>query len=47
MKREDGFMDVMGENPTMEIVSSNQYAGATAELAYQASENLLGRFKDA
>ncbi|GMR24294.1 MAG: substrate-binding domain-containing protein [Acidobacteriota bacterium] len=47
MKREDGFMDVMAENPTMEIVSSNQHAGATAELAYQASENLLGRFKDA
>ena len=47
MKREDGFMDVMAEHPTMEIVSSNQHAGATAELAYQASENLLGRFRDA
>lgn len=47
MKREDGFMDVMAENPAMEIVSSNQHAGATAELAYQASENLLGRFRDA
>jgi len=47
MKREDGFMDVMAENPTMDVVSSNQHAGATAELAYQASENLLGRFKDA
>ena len=47
MKREDGFMDVMADNPTMEIVSSNQHAGATSELAYQASENLLGRFKDA
>lgn len=46
MKREDGFMDVMAENPSIEVVSSNQYAGATAELAYQASENLLGRFKD-
>lgn len=47
MKREDGFMDVMAENPTMDVVSSNQHAGATAELAYQASENLLGRFRDA
>lgn len=47
MRREQGFMDVMAEHPDMEVVSSNQYAGATAELAYQASENLLGRFKDA
>ena len=47
MKREVGFMDVMAENPTMDVVSSNQHAGATAELAYQASENLLGRFRDA
>lgn len=46
MKREDGFMDVMADNPGMNVVSSNQHAGATAELAYQASENLLGRFKD-
>ncbi len=47
MKREVGFMDVMAENPKMDVVSSNQHAGATAELAYQASENLLGRFRDA
>jgi ribose transport system substrate-binding protein len=45
MERERGFMDVMSENPSLEVVSSNQYAGATAETAYQASENLLGRFK--
>lgn len=46
MKREQGFMGVMAEHPGMDVVSSNQYAGATAELAYQASENLLARFKD-
>jgi ribose transport system substrate-binding protein len=45
MERERGFLDVMFENPGMEVVSSNQYAGATAETAYQASENLLARFK--
>jgi ribose transport system substrate-binding protein len=45
MERERGFLDVMSENPGMEVVSSNQYAGATAETAYQASENLLARFK--
>jgi len=45
MERERGFLDVMSENPGLEVVSSNQYAGATAETAYQASENLLARFK--
>jgi ribose transport system substrate-binding protein len=45
MERERGFLDVMTENPGIEVVSSNQYAGATAETAYQASENLLARFK--
>lgn len=45
MERERGFLDVMTENPGLEVVSSNQYAGATAETAYQASENLLARFK--
>lgn len=45
MERERGFLDVMAENPEMTIASSNQYAGATAETSYQASENLLARFK--
>ena len=40
MKREQGFMDVMAENPSMNVVSSNQHAGATAELAYQTSESV-------
>jgi ribose transport system substrate-binding protein len=45
MERERGFLDVLSENPGIEIASANQYAGATAETAYQASENLLARFK--
>jgi ribose transport system substrate-binding protein len=45
MERERGFLDLLSENPRLEVVSSNQYAGATAETAYQASENLLARFK--
>jgi len=45
MERERGFLDLLSENPGLEVVSSNQYAGATAETAYQASENLLARFK--
>ena len=39
--REQGFLDVMKENPGIEVVSSNQYAGASTEGAYKASENLL------
>jgi ribose transport system substrate-binding protein len=45
MERERGFLDVLSENQGLEVVSSNQYAGATAETAYQASENLLARYK--
>ncbi len=41
-KREQGFLDVLREKyPQIEVVSSNQYGGATTESAYIASENLL------
>ena len=41
-KREQGFLDVLNEKyPEIEVVSSNQYGGATTESAYIASENLL------
>jgi len=41
-KREQGFLDVLKEEyPQIEVVSSNQYGGATTESAYIASENLL------
>ena len=47
MNRERGFMDEITSNhPDIEILSSNQYAGATTESAYQKSENLLNRFPD-
>jgi ribose transport system substrate-binding protein len=39
--REQGFLDAMRENPGITVVSSNQYAGATVEGAFRASENLL------
>ena len=40
--REQGFLDVLKEKyPQIEVVSSNQYGGATTESAYTASENLL------
>lgn len=43
-KREQGFMDGIKEYPDIEVISSNQYAGATMEKAFQASQNLLNRF---
>lgn len=45
-KREEGFLEVLKEFPGIEVVSSEQYAGATSSQALQASENLLLRFKD-
>jgi ribose transport system substrate-binding protein len=47
MNREQGFLDAMAESPGIEVVSSNQYGGATTESAYQASENLLAPLKAA
>ncbi len=42
--REAGFLDVMKNKfPGIELVSSDQYAGATRESAYQAAQNVLNR----
>ena len=42
MNREQGFLDILKEKyPDIEVVSANQYGGATTESAYMASENLL------
>jgi len=47
-KREQGFLDVLKEKyPQIEVVSSNQYGGATTESAYIASENLLAPLRKA
>lgn len=45
--RESGFLEVMQQHPAIEVVSSNQYAGATTETAYRVSENLLAPYKTA
>jgi ribose transport system substrate-binding protein len=43
--REEGFLDTLKkEFPTIRVVSSDQYAGATRDTAKRASENLLNRF---
>lgn len=41
-KREAGFLEAIRKIPWIEVVSDNQYAGATVETAQKASENLLG-----
>jgi ribose transport system substrate-binding protein len=44
-EREAGFLEVFKTKfPEIKIISSDQYAGATRETAYQASQNLLNRF---
>jgi ribose transport system substrate-binding protein len=42
--REAGFLDAIKKFPDIQLISSDQYAGATRESAYQASQNLLNRF---
>lgn len=46
-EREAGFLEGMKEyGPDIELISTNQYAGATMERAFQASQNLLNRFAE-
>jgi len=45
-KREQGFLDAIAEHPGLELISSNQYAGATIESAQKTAENLLNGFRD-
>ncbi len=44
--REEGFLARLGESPNLQLISADQYAGATRETAKQASENVLNRFGD-
>jgi len=46
-QRVHGFLDALKAYPGIEVASSNQRSGSTAELAYQASENLLVQFRQA
>jgi ribose transport system substrate-binding protein len=46
-EREAGFIETIKQKfPEIELVSTDQYAGATRETAKRASENLLNRFGD-
>jgi ribose transport system substrate-binding protein len=42
--REAGFLDALKKASGIQLISSDQHAGATRETAYQASQNLLNRF---
>src|SRR5499427_338475 len=43
--REAGFLEALKRDyPDIKIMSSDQHAGATRELAYQTSQNVLNRF---
>jgi len=46
-ERERGFLDAVAKSKGIEVVSSNQWAGATADTAQKASENLLASLKTA
>lgn len=43
--REKGFLDAMNAAEGVEVISDNQYSGATTPSALQAVENLIQRFK--
>jgi ribose transport system substrate-binding protein len=46
-EREEGFINQLKQKfPEIELVSTNQYAGATRDTAKRASENLLNQFGD-
>jgi len=43
-QREKGFVEKMKTYPGVQLISSNQYAGATRDTAKSAAENLLNRY---
>lgn len=44
-QREEGFLDrIRSAYPSIEVISSDQYAGPTRDTAKRASENLLNRY---
>ena len=46
-EREEGFISQLKQKfPEIELISTNQYAGATRDTAKRASENLLNQFGD-
>lgn len=47
LNREEGFLEEMAEKyPEIELLSTDQYGGATKESAFQVAQNLLNRFPE-
>lgn len=44
--REQGFMEAMAESPGIEVISENQYAGATKQTALEKAGSLLTALSD-
>jgi ribose transport system substrate-binding protein len=44
-RREEGFLTAMRANPGIQVVSSNQYAGADVESAYKKAEAIFSQHK--
>src|SRR5882724_8803361 len=42
--REAGFLEALKKFPEIKMISQDQHAGATRELAYKVSQNLMNRF---
>jgi len=45
-EREEGFLETIKKFPDIQLISTDQYAGATRDTAKRAAENLLNRFGD-
>jgi len=43
-ERESGFMDEIKKHKDIKVISSDQYTGATRDLAYKAAQNLFNRY---
>lgn len=44
-EREEGFLEALRAAPGIQVISQEQYAGATTESAQKAGENLIARFR--
>ncbi len=44
-RREEGFLAAMKANPSVKVVSSNQYVGTDVEEAYKRTESILSSYK--
>lgn len=47
MEREQGFLEAIASNSGIQLLSANQYGGATTETAQRASDNLLAQYTNA